>query len=181
MGDQTITAVDGLPLVGEDTIDRAWTRHRPGEAVSLAVVRPGEPEPVNVRPTFRAVPRGSVVQHVARQVRQSLPAAVRHHRTDRPLPAHRRSERVAARSSMLQFLDGTGCSAGRVRRYRSVSASLRQGISINFHLAFRMLVLLVFCGFPDVFSYGPQAALAQVDRPCDRGISLFYPDCGPAG
>ncbi len=72
VGDR-ITAVDGLPLVGEDTIDRAWTRHRPGEAVSLAVVRPGEPEPVNVRPTFRAVPRGPVVQQVARQVHDLYP------------------------------------------------------------------------------------------------------------
>jgi phosphoserine phosphatase RsbU/P len=49
-----ITAVNGRTLGAEVVFDDAYVRGRPGEAVALTIVRPGEPEPLVLHAVFRA-------------------------------------------------------------------------------------------------------------------------------
>jgi len=49
IGGDLITAVDGQPVEGQDTIQRAMTRKRVGDQLSLTIVRSGRTQKLNVR------------------------------------------------------------------------------------------------------------------------------------
>ncbi len=51
-GDRII-AVEGLPLTGEDTMPRVWSRHHPGDGIELTVLRPGGSSPILLHGVFR--------------------------------------------------------------------------------------------------------------------------------
>ena len=51
-GDRII-AVEGLPLTGQDTMPKIWSRHRPGDAIEVAVRRPGISAPITLHGIFR--------------------------------------------------------------------------------------------------------------------------------
>ena len=72
-----IISVNGASLEGDDSLVRAWARHKPGDAVDLTVRRPGNPTPLTLHATFRPVsstPAG-IVQHLGEGILQVFPFA----------------------------------------------------------------------------------------------------------
>jgi phosphoserine phosphatase RsbU/P len=49
-----IVAIYGSPLQGEDSLTRIWAQHKPGDAVQLTVMRPGNQNPIILEARFRA-------------------------------------------------------------------------------------------------------------------------------
>lgn len=72
VGDRIVT-VDGQPLADARSITAAWSRHEPGDAVRLLLLRPGEPAPIEVRATFRGAPSPQWLPHVGRQIHDLHP------------------------------------------------------------------------------------------------------------
>ncbi len=68
-----IEAVDGEPLADPSAIIRAWSRHRPGDVVSLTVLRGGDAAPIEIRAAFRYKPPVVPANYVARQVHDLFP------------------------------------------------------------------------------------------------------------
>ena len=49
-----ITAINGHPIEDRHMIFDVWSRQKPGNAVTLSVIRPEEPSPLDITATFRA-------------------------------------------------------------------------------------------------------------------------------
>lgn len=57
-GDKII-AVEGHPITWQGSLGRVWSRHRPGDAVDLLVLRPGSSAPVTLHGIFQASHAGN--------------------------------------------------------------------------------------------------------------------------
>src|SRR5215472_13098874 len=77
VGDR-ITGVNGRVLTGDLGVDESYVRGKPGDTVTLTVVRPGEPEPLVLHGVFRARTQnraleGGLARSSALQVTGSFP------------------------------------------------------------------------------------------------------------
>src|SRR5215471_2053496 len=67
-----IVAVYGSPLQGEDSLIRTWAQHKPGDAVHLTVLRPGNRNPIVLLARFRASGEARAEAGVAAHVGQGI-------------------------------------------------------------------------------------------------------------
>jgi phosphoserine phosphatase RsbU/P len=67
-----IVAIYGSPLQDESSLIRIWAQHKPGDAVQLTVVRPGNRSPIVLNATFRASGEARAEAGVAAHVGQGI-------------------------------------------------------------------------------------------------------------
>jgi sigma-B regulation protein RsbU (phosphoserine phosphatase) len=72
-----INRINGSPLEDERSLTLVWAQHKPGDAVELTIQRPGIPDPLLLRGTFRAnsasTAEGGVARHVGDNITRLLP------------------------------------------------------------------------------------------------------------
>ncbi len=70
-GDRII-ALEGNRLRSEGSINQVWARHRPGDEISLTVIRPGSSIPIELHSVFRASKAGREEAGVAQTIGQKI-------------------------------------------------------------------------------------------------------------